>query len=114
MNFTALHVAQYLGVSKAYYSKIEKGQIIVPENILLKLSELYTSASIPLPENGKLIININSGSGSHSNSGHISSYLNNMNGDSVNCRLTDIERLLQLILQQLKQNAGNGAVTISQ
>ena len=103
-NLTVTEVAAYLGISNTYYRELEEGKIMASPTILISLAELYSTSFFPQIPEEKTIININCGTGSHSNSGYIHRYLNSPEIAKTNSRLTEIEHLLQLILLQLKAN----------
>jgi hypothetical protein len=97
-------VATHLGVSNTYYRSVEEGRIAASPAMLVSLAELYSTSFVSGNHKENIIININCGTGSHSNSGYVQNYLNNPVADNITERLTGIEHLLQLILLQLKAN----------
>jgi len=101
-NLTVTEVAAYLGVTTAYYLELETGLVTAPTAMLVRLAELYSKPFETEILKEKIIININSGTGSHSNSGYVQNYANYPELHNSGIRLTEIENLLQLILLQLK------------
>ena len=101
-NLTVTEVAAYLGVTTAYYLELETGLVTAPNAMLVRLAELYSKPFETESLKEKIVINVNCGTGSHSNSGYIQSYVNDPELHHSSIRLTKIENLLQLILLQLE------------
>ena len=101
-NFTVAEVAGYLGVSITYYRDLEKGRRKPSANVLARLAVLYNIPTCGVPVRENLILNINSGAGSNSNSGHIKTYVNNAESVNTVTRLIEIEKMLKQILLSLR------------
>jgi transcriptional regulator with XRE-family HTH domain len=103
-------VAEYLGLTISCYLEIEHGRVTPPSSLLLKLATLYARPSTIPAQHPRMIININSGAGSNSNSGYIHSYQNEGGYTSIERRLLHIEEMLKSILLQLAdiKNEKNG------
>ncbi|HTE26011.1 helix-turn-helix domain-containing protein [Flavitalea sp.] len=101
-NLTVDQVSAYLGISTEHYQDLEEGRAIPNSVTLESLADLFSLPIEAFAIKENIIININCGTASHSNSGYIHSYINEASSCVGGNRLAEMENLLRQILIHLK------------